>query len=73
MLNTSLTLGCFGVAALSGYQYIRLRRTIPVTAMHLGISALFFTALGLIRTYNALFDSSSYHQNLFSKRTFVQE
>ena len=73
MLNTSLTLGCFAVAALSGYQYIRMRRSMPVTAMHLGVSAVFFTALGLWRLYETLFNSSLFQKNVYQTRIFNKE
>lgn len=73
MLNATLTAGCFAVAALSGYHYRRLRHTMPVSAMHLGYSALIFTAIGLLRLYHTLSENSYFQQNALSTRTFVRE
>ncbi len=73
MLNITLTTGCFAIAALSGYCYGRLRHKMPVSAMHLGVSAVFFTAIGFLRVYHALSESSYFQNNALSTRTFVRE
>lgn len=73
MLNPYVTLGCFAVSALSGYHCMKMRRRMPVSAMHLGINALFLATVGIVRVYVALFDNSFFQRHVYSARTFEQE
>lgn len=71
--SVAITGGCFLVGAISAYQFKRMKNTMPVSALHFYVSAVFFTSIGIIRLYNALSESSYFQTNALLTRTFVRE